>query len=174
MASETLLSVRNIPKNLLRPGVLYAYGYVAFSFAIILALIYAGAMINGVLPAILFYILIGLFQYRLSIVLHDCVHYSLFESKTANILVGDLAAAMLFTTFTNFRVGHYAHHKFYRTGDDPSLPDYTVIPKSKWDVIWFMLQPLVGYAVFVKLAQFADVQSGKTSKQADEIGRAHV
>ncbi|MBC7879021.1 MAG: fatty acid desaturase [Anaerolineales bacterium] len=170
METNKLLSTKYLPKNFSEPDAIYAYLQSGMCFAVIFGATGIGIQSrNWIVLAICFFI-IGIMQYRLSVVLHDCIHLTLFKGKQLNMWVGRVSAALLFTTFTNFQSGHMAHHRYYRTEDDPSLPDYEVHPKTTKDLVWFLLQPLIGYSVFIKIWQFRDVQQGKTTVDKETKG----
>jgi fatty acid desaturase len=163
--SGQLIAPHRLPRRFFEMSPSYAYVNFLGTMAIICALVFVGGQL-GLPWMIPVAVLVGIIQYRMSIVLHDCVHLSLFKGRRANSIVGTVAAATLFTTFGNFQAGHMAHHKYYRTDQDPSLPDYDLHPQSRWEMIWFIVQPLFGISVLLKLKQFWDVWRSPSQKQA--------
>ena len=91
---------------------------------------------------------LGLAMYRLTMVMHDCLHGTLFPSATANRLCGIAAGALSGVEFHAFSRLHWAHHR--RTGqpDDPQGSDYLSLPGSRVGLVWHLLRPLAGYTVF--------------------------
>jgi fatty acid desaturase len=91
---------------------------------------------------------LGLAMYRLTMVMHDCLHGTLFASPAANRLCGVAAGALSGVEFHAFSQLHWAHHR--RTGqlDDPQGSDYLSLPGSRAGLVWHLLRPLAGYTVF--------------------------
>jgi fatty acid desaturase len=58
--------------------------------------------------------------------------------------------------------------QYYRTERDPSLSDYDIHPQSRWELIWFLLQPLLGLTIPQQLWRFATSSSGKTEKMESQ------
>src|SRR5690349_9288435 len=48
--------------------------------------------------------------YRLTFVVHDCAHLTLFSSRAENEIVGRFVAASLLTSFKEFQRLHWVHH----------------------------------------------------------------
>lgn len=63
--------------------------------------------------------LVGLFLYRITIVMHDCVHRTLFRSPRINDRVGLLLAAVTGIDIRRFRTLHSRHHRTFGRADDP-------------------------------------------------------
>jgi fatty acid desaturase len=96
---------------------------------------------------------IGLAMYRLTIVMHDCIHGTLFVSPRANSVVGVLAGAASGIEFHAFARLHRKHHRVFGAPDDPQGPDYFLPqPASRAAIVWHLIRPLLGYNVF-KLGQ---------------------
>ena len=66
------------------------HGFINFvaTLTAIILILYATTVQENILLKILFFIVIGALQHRLSIFLHECLHFSLFKNKTLNTLVG--------------------------------------------------------------------------------------
>jgi fatty acid desaturase len=86
--------------------------------------------------------------------LHECSHDSFFASRLTNRLVGNLTAALLATPFEEFRMQHMEHHRLVGTSADPSAVDYWVRFRSRAELLWFLLSPLVGASLFLKLGDY--------------------
>lgn len=96
---------------------------------------------------------IGLAMYRLTIVMHDCIHGTLFTSRRANLTTGVLAGAASGIEFHAFARLHRKHHRVFGEPDDPQGPDYFLpLPASRAAILWHLFRPLLGYNVF-KLGQ---------------------
>jgi fatty acid desaturase len=96
---------------------------------------------------------IGLAMYRLTMVMHDCIHGTLFASHRVNRLAGVLAGAASGIEFNAFARLHRKHHRVFGEPDDPQGPDYFLPqPASRAAILWHLFRPLLGYNVF-KLGQ---------------------
>ena len=56
--------------------------------------------------------------YKITILMHDCVHGTLFASRRWNRVVGGLAAALTGVDFRTFARLHARHHRDYGRADD--------------------------------------------------------
>ena len=118
---------------------------------------------------------IGCLQHRLFFPVHDCIHYSLFPSKTENSLVGTLMAPLIGTSFDAIRVQHMNHHREFGKPQDPGASDYFVHFRSRGDLIFFLLGPLFGSVVFNKLGDYirrpsvAARQEGKSNEETSGL-----
>src|SRR5512138_2872118 len=63
--------------------------------------------------------LIGLFAYRITIVMHDCIHRSLFAAPELNHRVGMLLGGVTGIDFARFSRQHLLHHRLYGRPGDP-------------------------------------------------------
>lgn len=106
------------------------------------------AMVLVILP------LLGASIYKLTIVMHDCSHFSLFADKELNRKVGEACGLLLGSDFETFRKAHWKHHKEYGSGEDPQGRDYLGLQQaSRARLLWHLIRPLFGYNLF-KLASF--------------------
>jgi fatty acid desaturase len=67
---------------------------------------------------------LGLFLYRVSIVMHDCAHRTLFSSPRANDRVGRVLGALTGIDYHNFGRLHWLHHRVYGEAVDPQAFHY--------------------------------------------------
>ena len=89
--------------------------------------------------------LIGLLLYRLTIVMHDCGHATLFPSRNRNRLVGEFLGAVTGIDFNQFRQRHFEHHRDYGEANDPQGFHYIGIANmSKTTFAWHICRPLIG------------------------------
>jgi fatty acid desaturase len=97
--------------------------------------------------------LLGLAMYRMTVVMHDCVHATLFASPRTNRVIGALVGALSGIEFRAFSRLHWHHHLRVGEADDPQGFDY-LLPASvsRGAILWHLLRPLLGYNVF-KLLQ---------------------
>jgi fatty acid desaturase len=89
--------------------------------------------------------LIGLFAYRISIVMHDCVHGTLFKTKRGNDIVGRLLGAITGIDFRKFSELHRKHHRIYGCPGDPQGFHYLGLKNaSRIGFYSHLLKPLLG------------------------------
>lgn len=124
----------------------------------------------------------GLMLHRLFFPTHDCIHYSLFPTKPENRVCGVFLSALLGTSFAAIRDQHLLHHRDFGTLDDPGASDYFVKFRSRGQFLVFVLGPLVGSILWVKLGDYlrrpsgaaasdAAARSSKTTSWGSQLGR---
>jgi fatty acid desaturase len=98
---------------------------------------------------------VGVFAYKLTIIMHDCAHRTLFSSSAVNKLVGTATSYLLASDFEAFTANHFAHHRIYGEAGDPQGDDYLHLQgRNRSAIVWHLVRPLLGYNLF-KLGQFA-------------------
>ena len=99
--------------------------------------------------------LLGVMTYKLTILMHDCSHKTLFRSPEHNKLIGEICAGILATDFQQFTRIHWLHHLRLGAVEDPQRPDYVGLRgTSPGRIFWHLLRPLLGYNVLFKLIQY--------------------
>jgi fatty acid desaturase len=89
--------------------------------------------------------LVGLFLYKITIVMHDCVHRSLFRSSRVNDWSAALLGAATGIDVGRFRALHFKHHRMYGRTQDPQGFHYLGVQGlSRRQFIWHVLKPLLG------------------------------
>ena len=157
-------AVPEIPAELGKPSNVYGTLACAHVGGVIVLLLASAPALAARRPAWLLVTapLLGSYVHKLSIILHDCSHYSLFASRRANRSVGSVAAALLGTTFDGFRVRHAEHHR--RNGDleDPEGRIYVELSDaSPARLVWQLLNPLVGGPVLESVFGKARARDGR-------------
>ena len=84
---------------------------------------------------------IGLLQYHLVLLLHECVHSTLHPNRTLNHIVGKLSGALIFISFENYQKEHWAHHRESATTADPDFYIYNyqgplTVPRILYWIFW--------------------------------------
>ncbi|MEM7069070.1 MAG: fatty acid desaturase [Pseudomonadota bacterium] len=98
---------------------------------------------------------LGVAAYKLTILMHDCAHNTLFTSYLLNQKVGKLAGYILASNYWTFAKQHWLHHKEFGTSTDPQGDNCLGFSNtSRIKIIGHLLKPLVGGNVF-KLLQFS-------------------
>lgn len=62
---------------------------------------------------------IGVFQYYLVAILHECVHLNFLENKKMSRAIGKWVGASIFISFEAYQLEHRAHHRHTSTDKDP-------------------------------------------------------
>lgn len=139
---------RRLDPDLLVPARWRGYLQAGGNVAALVVLLVLGGRATTVWQLVLLYVGIGFALHRLFFPLHDCIHYSLFPTKTENRAVGALLSALLGTSFDAIRDQHMAHHRDFATPEDPGAADYYVRFQSRGQFVRFLLGPLVGSILF--------------------------
>lgn len=88
---------------------------------------------------------IGLLVYRVTVVMHDCTHYTLFASRRLNTAIGSLLGAVSGVDFRSFSEQHWRHHRSYGETDDPQGFHYVKLKHmSRSQFRWHLFKPLLG------------------------------
>ena len=132
------------------PSLSYAAAGVARNVAFYLVALAAVPAVAAASPwwTIALMPLLGLSMYRLTMVMHDCLHGTLFASQAANKLCGIAAGAMSGIEFHAFARLHWAHHRHTGEPCDPQGSDYLSLPSSRSGIVGHLLLPLTGCTVF--------------------------
>ena len=98
--------------------------------------------------------LIGLFAYRITIVMHDCIHRSLFTTAALNHRVGTLLGGVTGIDFGSFSRQHLLHHRLYgRPGDPQGFHYLGLKDATRAAFLWHLLRPLLGCNLHYALAE---------------------
>ncbi|HSV48654.1 MAG TPA: fatty acid desaturase [Ramlibacter sp.] len=88
---------------------------------------------------------IGLAIYRLTIVMHDCTHSTLFVGRRMNRALGSLLGACSGIDFVSFSKLHWQHHRSFGALDDPQRFHYADLKRmSRGEFMWHLFKPLLG------------------------------
>src|SRR5262249_41018760 len=83
--------------------------------------------------------------YRITVVMHDCTHATLFVRRSTNRIVGSLLGAMTGIDFASFSKLHWQHHRTVGTTDDPQRFHYAGIETmTSREFVVHLLKPLLG------------------------------
>jgi uncharacterized protein YbjT (DUF2867 family)/fatty acid desaturase len=97
---------------------------------------------------------VGLLAYRLTIVMHDCIHRSLFGSARLNERVGTLLGFVTGIDFAGFARGHLRHHALYgRPGDPQGFHYLGLKDATRAAFAWHVFRPLLGFNLRYALAE---------------------
>jgi fatty acid desaturase len=127
-------------------------------------LLFLASVANSVWQGAVLYVAIGFSLHRLFFPTHDCIHYSLFPTKTENRAFGAVLSALLGTSFDAIRDQHLEHHVDFALPEDPGASDYFVRFRSRGELVVFLLGPLAGSILFTKLKDYI----GRPARSAEE------
>jgi fatty acid desaturase len=89
--------------------------------------------------------LVGLLLYKVTIVMHDCVHGTLFRSSRVNDRVGRSLGAVTGIDVRRFAAQHWKHHRTYGRAEDPQGFHYLGVQRfSRSQFAWHLAKPLFG------------------------------
>jgi fatty acid desaturase len=88
---------------------------------------------------------IGLFLYRITVVMHDCTHHTLFGSRRLNQTMGVLLGGFTGVDFNSFCRQHWRHHRSYGRPGDPQGFQYLELRNmTRRQLRWHIVKPLLG------------------------------
>ena len=89
--------------------------------------------------------ILGMQAHKLTIVMHDCCHSTLFVSKRLNQLVGTIGGALLGSSFSQYQASHWQHHRRCGHGGDPTEEEYLGLDGLPVRMlVWHLIKPLFG------------------------------
>jgi fatty acid desaturase len=149
--SQSLLKTRTGTVELKRewrePSNLYGWSAVLRNALPLLALYWLAPVLadgNASVPWLLAPA-IGLLVYRLTVVMHDCTHYTLFVGRRLNKAIGSLLGAITGVDFSCFSEQHWRHHRSYGETIDPQGFHYVGLKRmSRAEFRRHLLKPLLG------------------------------
>src|SRR5688500_174919 len=88
---------------------------------------------------------VGLLLYRITIVMHACVHRAAFRSLRLNYCIGAVLGAITGIDLRRFRALHSKHHRLYGRAEDPQGFHYLGVQRlSRVQFAWHLVKPLFG------------------------------
>ena len=118
---------------------------VLLNWALLLAVMILVGLWPNPLSITLALVIIANRQLGLAVLMHECAHYSLFESRLLNIWVGKvLCAAPVIVNLDGYRKYHMSHHKEAGSTADPDYPVYKNFPVSRASFFRKVVRDLTG------------------------------
>ena len=97
---------------------------------------------------------VGLFLYRITVVMHDCTHDTLFERRRLNRVIGSVLGAISGVDFNSFCRQHWRHHQSYGQHGDPQGFQYLELRRmTSTELRWHLARPLLGFGLRDVLAE---------------------
>lgn len=131
----------------LEPSDAYAWAAVARNTLPLFLLLALAPVLRAAAPAAPWLLtpLIGLLLYRVSIVMHDCGHRTLFSSPRGNDRMGRVLGALTGIDYHNFCRLHWRHHRIYGEAGDPQAFHYRALRSfTPARYVLHLLRPLAG------------------------------
>jgi omega-6 fatty acid desaturase (delta-12 desaturase) len=100
-----------------------------FSSLVLLALaagVQCAVRVQSIPAAMMLSTALGLLSVQMVLILHDCMHASLFHQNAAHVWLGRIIGAYFFSPYSFLRMSHLEHHRAAGLVDgDPEVLDFT-------------------------------------------------
>jgi fatty acid desaturase len=88
---------------------------------------------------------LGVYGYKISFIMHDAAHVSLFRRRGLNDIVGQLCGFLVGSPFVPFKRLHMMHHKYNGAeGDVQRAEAWGFENASRGHLLWHLFGPLLG------------------------------
>lgn len=120
---------------------------------------------QGFFVIVLLFPLLAAYIYKLTILLHESTHRTLFRHRSLNVGVGWVAASLLASGFRGYSVAHWQHHRHCGTEEDTDEGDALRLrAATRRQLVLHLLKPLSGIAFIEVLTTYLRAQ-----KQSDSL-----
>lgn len=137
-----------VPREWYAPSDAWGWRAVVVLFGVLAACIAALPWIVGrwgVLATLPVLPIVGAYVYKLTILMHECCHRTLFRSKAVNDHVGLVAGGFLVTSYDGFCRAHWQHHRHCGTDEDGEESDYLTLQDASAPALALhLVKPLLG------------------------------
>ena len=90
-------------------------------------------------------VLIGVYGYKISFIMHDCAHDTLFRSRRLNDVAGGLCGWIVVSHYPSFKRIHALHHRHNGTLRDPQYGEANDFQgASSGRMVWHLTNALLG------------------------------
>jgi len=161
-----------LPKHLLVPDARYGWSAVARNLGGFVGLLVLTPALAGrsAWASMIIAPSLGLMMYRMTVVMHDCAHGTLFSSRRLNRFVGTMLGAAAGISFRAFTRLHRRHHRRAGLADDPQGPHYLgLLSSSRGMILWHLVRPLLGHNLLLFRRMSAEL-----SRAADAPARRRL
>src|SRR5690348_11890053 len=138
------------------PSDLYGWSAVLINTLPLFGLLWLAPFLADVSPYLAWALspLVGLLFYRITVVMHDCTHHTLFKSRRLNEVMGSLLGAITGVDFRSFSEQHWKHHRSYGLRGDPQGFHYENLNRmTAVEFSWHLVRPLLGWNLRYTLAE---------------------
>ena len=144
MEVRTLLNEQELALIQCRSN-LKASALVALNYALTACIFSIMVLWTNAITIVLGIILLGTRQLGFGVLVHECGHGTLFESRRLNKMIGEwLAAAPTFNNMQAYSTAHIKHHRMAGTNQDPDLVNYRDYPISTQRLRRKLLRDITG------------------------------
>ena len=79
---------------------------------------------------------IGAYVYKLTILMHECCHRTLFRARSTNDRIGLVCGGFLVSSYDGFCRAHWQHHRHCGTDEDGEESDYLKLQDASARSCW--------------------------------------
>jgi len=102
-------------------------------------------LIAGPLSVVPIMLMLGVYGYKISFIMHDCSHDSLFRARYYNDYVGVVCGWLVGADYYQFKLVHRDHHLYNLTKRDPQFEEAAGLQRaSKFFLLWHLTKALIG------------------------------
>lgn len=99
--------------------------------------------------------LLGLFAYKVSFIMHDCAHKSLFKTARLNDFFGCMGGYLTASNYQAYVRVHHQHHRYSLTERDADRSEVVGFENAtKSAIVWHLTKALVGGRAFDYIKSF--------------------
>ncbi len=131
-----------LPQSFYRPSSTFGYLHTLPDMVLFAACIY-GLGAASIPLKLISCVGATLITYRMTFIMHDCAHRTLFRKRWENEFWGWLCSSCTLATFPTFRRLHFVHHRHFREPADPQGSDYNGLIPTRDRVLLHLLKPLL-------------------------------
>ena len=111
------------------------------------------------------WVVLGVYGYKISFIIHDCVHNALFYNKKINYLIGYFCGLLTISNYPVFSKHHLNHHSYNNTLKDPDYLESFRFNDEKISRkrLWYLLKPLIGGRILEYFLYYSPNYNKKSS-----------
>lgn len=117
-------------------------------------------------------VLLGVYGYKISFIMHDCSHHTLFRTAKLNTWVGVFCGWLVGAEYHEYKRVHQFHHRYNSTARDPQADEVAGLQgASRGTVIWHLTKALFGFRVLEYLTGYQGEQEPKQGRSKSAMLR---
>jgi len=102
-------------------------------------------IVAGPLTVVPVILMLGTYGYKISFIMHDCSHDSLFRTRVLNDRVGIVCGWLVGADYFQFKRVHRDHHEYNLTRRDPQFEEAGGLQlASRKNLVWHLSKALIG------------------------------